>query len=182
MSVNSFEEFKNSIEKIKGSRVHKVKNSYGVYDGYKYYRKNKPKESKYILTESEYFLIIRRVNELLADSLVNGNDIVFPNRMGRLELRKFNPRIYIKNGKVKSTLPVDWDRTLRLWYEDEESYKNKTLIKIEEKEVFKVHYNRSIANFINKSFYQFNVNKSLKKKLKEAIKDNRIDAFMITNK
>lgn len=174
-------EFLSSIKKIKETRFHKVKNSYGVYDGYKYYRKTKPKESKYILSESNYFSIIRRVNELLVELLIEGNDITFPMRMGRLELRKYNPKIYIKDGKVKTTLPVDWDRTLKLWYEDEESYKNKTLVKIEEKEIFKVYYNRNIANFVNKSFYKFNLNRDVKRRLKKVIKDNKIDAFMTTN-
>lgn len=179
--LNNFEEFKRFVEKIECPRKHRVKNSYGVYDGYKYYRKTKPKESKYILSESNYFSIIRRVNKLLVELLIEGNDITFPMRMGRLELRKYNPKIYIKDGKVKTTLPVDWDRTLKLWYEDEESYKNKILVKIEEKEIFKVYYNRNIANFVNKSFYKFNLNRDVKRRLKKAIKDNKIDAFMTTN-
>lgn len=67
--VISYEEFRGLVNKVKGSRHHKIKNSYGVYDGYKFYRKTKPKESKYILTESQYFSIIRKVNKLLADLL-----------------------------------------------------------------------------------------------------------------
>ena len=39
-------DFINSVRKISEPRVHKVKNSYGVYDYYKYYRKNKPSDSK----------------------------------------------------------------------------------------------------------------------------------------
>ena len=92
---NDFREFSNSIKRVNDSRVHKVKNSYGVYDGFKYYRKNKPKEHKYILTESQYFSIIRKVNELLGESLINGEDIILPYRLGRLEIRKYKARITI---------------------------------------------------------------------------------------
>ena len=44
-------------------------------------------------------------------------------------LRKGDVYIGIGNdGKLKTNLPIDWNKTLELWYEDEESYKNKTLI------------------------------------------------------
>ena len=76
-------------------------------------------------------------------------------------------------------MPIDWDRTLKLWYEDEESYKNKTLIKVEEKEIYKIYYNRNVAEFTNKSFYQFDINRELKKRLKQNIKEGKLDAFMI---
>lgn len=172
-------EFIHSVRKLKEPRVHKVKNSYGVYDGFKYYRKNKPKESKYVLTESQYFSIIRKVNKLLGEQLVNGEDVKLPCRLGRLEIRKFNAKITLDNGKLETNLPVDWDRTLKLWYEDSESYKSKTLVKIEEKELYKVYYNKGTANFVNKSFYQFNINRELKKKLKQNIKDGKLDAFLM---
>lgn len=176
---NDFLEFINSVKKVNKIRVHKVKNSYGVYDGYKYYRKTKPKEHKYILTESQYFSIIRKVNELLGERLVSGEDIVLPCRLGRLEVRKYETRITIDGKKIKTNLPIDWNRTLKLWYEDEESYKNKTLVKVEEKEIYKIYYNRNVADFTNKSFYQFDINRELKKKLKQNIKEGKIDAFII---
>lgn len=172
------QKFLNEIKNVKGPRVHKVKNSYGIYDGYKYYRKNKPKDPKYILTESQYFAITRLINEALSDSLSRGEDIILPHRLGRLELRKTESKIYWDGEKIKSNLPIDWDRTLKLWYEDEESFKNKTLVKIEEKEIFKLYYNRVIADYTNKSFYQFDFNRELKKKLKNNIKEGKVDAFI----
>lgn len=170
-------DFLNSIKKVKESRNHKIKNSYGVYDGFKYYRKNKPKESKYILTESQYFSIIRKVNNLLVDKLVNGEDIIFPYRLGRLEIRKYKPTIVWDGKKIKTNLPIDWDKTLKLWHEDKESYDNKVLVRREEKDLYRLHYDKGTANFINKSLYQFNFNRELKKKLKENIKEGNIDAF-----
>lgn len=171
--------FSDSIKKLHEPRFHKIKNSYGVYDGFKFYRKNKPKETKYILSESQYFSIIRKVNELLGETLINGEDITLPCRLGRLELRKYKATISVDGEKIKTNLPIDWDRTLKLWYEDPESYKSKTLIKIEEKDIYKIYYNRNIADFTNKTFYQFDVNRELKKKLKQNIKNGIIDAFTI---
>lgn len=171
------ESFIKNIKKVSGTRVYKINNSYGVYDYYKYYRKNKPKDKKYVLTESQYFKIIRLINTYLIKSFIDGKDIIFPCRMGRLELRKLKPTIKMEGSKVKTNLPIDWNKTLKLWYEDPDCFKNKTLVRIPETEVFKIHYNKSDANFNNKSFYQFIANREFKLTLKKNIKEGNIDAF-----
>lgn len=170
-------EFRREVLGLNRTRKHKIRNSYGVYDAYKYYRRTKPKESKYVLTESQYFAIIRAVNLQLKDNLLQSKDVVLPSRMGSLELRKRAPSTKIVDGKLVSSLPIDWDRTLRLWAEDEEAYTDRVLIRLEEKEVFSILYNKKNCNYNNKTFYQFNVNKSLRQELKKLIKQHEIDAF-----
>ena len=175
----SLEDFKRTTLKLNEPRTHKVTGSLGVYDAYKYIRKNKWLNIGRPLSEHEFYSIIRKVNEYLADSLLRGHDIVLPHKMGRIEVKKYEARITLEGNKVKTNLPIDWDRTLKLWYEDEESYKNKTLIKVEEKEIYKVYYNRNVAEFTNKAFYQFDVNRELKRRLKQNIKEGKLDAFII---
>ena len=97
--------------------------------------------------------------------------------MGILEVRKRPATIKIVNGKLVNNLPIDWDTTLKLWAEDEESYKNRTIIKLEEDEIFIINYSKRTAIYNNKIYYQFNVNRKLKQRLKELIKNNEIDAF-----
>lgn len=172
-------DFLNSIKKLNEPRTHRVNNSLGVYDSYKWIRKNKWLNIGRPLTEHEFYSIIRKVNDYLADSFLQGNDIELPHRMGRIELRKYSVRISFDGEKVKTNLPVDWDRTLKLWYEDEEAYKEKTLVKMEEKEIFKVYYNRQLADYNNQVFYEFNVNKELRKRLKQRIKEGVLDAFKL---
>lgn len=173
----TFEKFRREVLGLNRSRNHKVKNSLGVYDAFKYYRKSKPKDSKYILTESQYFSIIRTFNKLMGEELLKGNDVQFPLRMGGLELRKRPTSIKLVDNKIKNTMPIDWNSTLKIWSEDEQSYKKKQLVRFEEKEVFSIHYNKKSCNYNNKTFYQFNVNRDLKQRLKILIKDNKIDAF-----
>lgn len=175
----TYEEFKSEVQHLDRSRKHKVTNSVGVYSAYKWIRKNKWLTIGRPLTEHEFYSIIRKVNDYLADSLVRGNDIKLPHRMGRLELRKYDARISFDGEKVKTNLPIDWDRTLKLWYEDEEAYKNRTLVKMEEKEIFKVYYNKHLADYNNQVFYEFNVNRELKRRLKQKIKEGKIDAFKL---
>lgn len=173
----NYEEFRREILGLNKSRNHKVKNSYGVYDAFRYYRKNRPKEKKYVLTSSQYYNIIRQVNKAMVEELLRGGDVIFPFNMGRLELRKKPTTLKIVNGKLVNSMPIDWDKTLRLWAEDEHSYHNRTLIKIEEKEVFMILYNKRDCNYNNRIFYQFDVNRQLKQRLKELIKQKEIDAF-----
>lgn len=171
--------FMSIIKRVNESRNHKIKRSYGVYDAYKYIRRNKWFNIGRPLTEHEFYSIIRKVNDYLVESLLQGNDIKLPNRMGRIELRKYEARISIDGGKVKTNLPIDWDKTLKLWYEDEEAYKEKTLVKVEEKEIFKVYYNKHLADYNNQVFYEFNINRELKRRLKQKIKEGKIDAFKL---
>ena len=172
-------DFLSSIKKLKEPRKHKVTGSIGVYQAYKFLRKNKWLNIGRHLTEHEFYSIIRKVNDYLADSFLHGNDIKLPHRMGRIELRKYDARISFDGKKIKTNLPIDWDRTLKLWYEDEEAYKERTLVKMEEKEIFKVYYNKQLADYNNQVFYEFNVNRELKKRLKQRIKEGKLDAFKL---
>ena len=175
-------DFLNSIKKVNEPRKYKVNNSLGVYDAYKFLRKRNWINIGKCLTEHEFYSIIRKVNDYLADSFLQGNDIKLPHRMGRIELRKYDVRVSLDGEKVKTNLPIDWDKTLKLWYEDEEAYKEKTLVKVEEKEIFKVYYNKQLAKYNNQVFYEFKVNRELKKALKKNIKEGRIDAFLLNKK
>ena len=173
------DEFRRKVLKVDHSKNHKVKNSIGVYDIYKHIRKNKWYDIGQPITEHQFYTIIRQVNNVLADNLLKGNDIVFPNKMGRLEVRKFEPIIRFDDNKLTVRLPIDWDRTLKLWSEDEEAYKERTLVKMEEKEIFKVCYNKTRADFQNKGFYQLQINRDLKIALKKKIKLGNFDAFLL---
>lgn len=175
----TYEEFKSKVQHLSESRKHKVTNSIGVYSAYKWLRKRQWVDIGQRLTEHEFYSIIRKINDELAHNLSVGKEIRLPNRMGTIELRKINSYIEYKDGKLHTNLPIDWDRTLKLWSEDDEAYKNRTLIKMEEKEIFKIYYNKNKADYTNKSFYQFNANRELKRTLKRNIKEGIVDAYLL---
>ena len=179
--IQEYEEFKNSIKKVSSNRTHRVNNSVGVYDLYKIIRKNHWYNIERSLTEKEFYSIIRTFNKHIADELSKGNDFTLPYKMGTLEIRKYSPNITIKDNKLNTPLPIDWDKTLKLWYEDKESYNKKTLIRSDVKERFRLIYNKSKAEYINKSFYELRFNREIKKKLKQNIKEGLIDAFLLNN-
>ncbi len=175
------DDFRKEVLKVNKPRVHKIYNSLGVYDAYKWLRKNKWLDIGSI-SEHDYYAIIRAVNKsLIVKFLVTGS-IKLPERMGEITLRKYPAKITLKNGKVQTNLPIDWDATLHLWSEDKDSYDNRALIRTEEKEIFKVLYDKSKALYNNKSFYNFELNRDIKVALKRKLKKGLLDAFMLCGK
>lgn len=172
-----YSDFIKDIKKVNRERHHKVSNSYGSKDAFRYYRKIKPIDSKYVLTDCQYLRIIRLINDELRLKLINGEDVLLPEKMGRLELRKKASTVKFENGKMKTNLPVNWDATLKLWYENPQCKAKKQLVRQENINTFKVYYNKAKANYNNKTFYEFNTNRDIKVGLKKNIKLNKIDAF-----
>lgn len=155
----------------------KVSNSFGVYDVYKLIRKHKWYDIGRPLKEQEFYKIIRSINKYLAEELTSGQDVVFPERMGKLELRKREAGVSITEGKLKVTYPVDWKKTLSLWYEDTEARENKTLIRNMSGTVYRVRYLKGSANYNNKSFYKFTLCRTVKEMLKEKIQNRETDSL-----
>lgn len=177
--MQDYKDFIAKVQKLQSPKKHLITNSIGVYDIYKYLRKNKWPNISRPLKEKEFYLIIRTVNKYLAKELSKGTEIKLPYRLGSLEVRKRPSRISIVNGKVTTNLPVNWNATLKLWYEDPESYNNKTLVRLEYEEIFRVYYNKSNANYNNKSFYEFRPIRDIKKGITRNIKQGILDAFSL---
>lgn len=174
-----YKDFRKRIIGVGKPHTFKVTNSYGTKEAWRWLKKNKWLDLGQPITEREFGLIIKTINKHFHDQLVKGKDIDLPVRMGRIEIRKFEAKLDFKDGKVVTNLPVDWDRTLKLWYEDDVARKEKTLIRQEDKTRFGFHYDKFKANYNNKVFYQFIPNRSIKIGLKENIINGRIDAFIL---
>lgn len=173
-----YSDFRKKIVKA-GSHKFKVTNSNGTKEAWRWIKKNKWLNIGQPITEREFGLIIKTINQTLQDQLLEGKDIKLPHQMGRIEVRKFNGEVKFKDGKLHTTLPIDWERTLKLWYEDEECYKNRTLVRFEDREIFSIFYNRNMAKYNNKSFYQFIPTRTLKKRLKQKIDSGNFDALLL---
>ena len=172
-----FNDFVSEIQKKRQKGPFKIRNSFGTYDCYKLMRKNKWYNIGRPLKEHEFYTIVRGVNDLLAEEIANGNTVAFPERMGKLELRKHKRGVSIVNGKMKVTYPIDWGETMKLWFEDEEAKKKKTLLRRENSHVYHIRYCKYDANYENKIFYEFALNRFIKLALKDNINQGKIDAL-----
>lgn len=173
----NYTEFESKILKRSEKKNYRVTNSWGAYDIYKHIRRNKWFNIGRPIKEKEFYDVTSRVNGYLAEELKKGNTVVFPHKMGKLELRRIPKGIYIVDGKIKNTYPIDWNATLKLWYEDSEERDKKTLVRREQKEAFEVKYDKYRTNYTNKSFYEFCLNRFIKLALKENINKGLIDTL-----
>lgn len=173
-----FKTFMINTHKARGKKGHlKVRNSWGVYDAYKHIRKNKWYDIGRPLKEHEFYNVIRGINKLLAEELGRGNRVVFPHKMGILELRKQQAGSYYKDGKLKIHHVVDWNSTLKLWFQDPEARRDKILIRFAANTIYHIHYCRSMAVYNNKIYYEFIVNRNIKRALKENINAGKADTL-----
>ena len=178
--MDNFNSFIQDIKKIHGKRVHKISNSFGVHDAVNYYRKHRPRQSKFVLSDCEYYKIIREVHKHMGNILVQGGEISLPLKMGVINLKKVTVQPLLdKQGNLSYKAPINWEETLKLWYDSEEDFKNKTLVKMEPGELIKVIFNKQKSTFNNKSFYQFTVNRELKHNIKNAFTSKEMDAYML---
>lgn len=167
------QQFIAEIKNVTKSRNHSIKNSVGVEDFlYEYLKENKD------ISSSTIRGIIKNINLELANSLSFGEEIKFPRQMGSLELRSNDTYVIFKDGKLKTNRMIDWNATLKLWYNDKEAKHKKQLVRLENKKIFSVFYNRGKAKFTNQVFYEFIPNRALKQKIKENIQlGNILDTF-----
>ena len=57
----------------------------------------------------EHYRIIRSVNQYLCDYIASGEEVILPQKMGIISIRKRLRNIRIdEDGKIYSNLPVDW--------------------------------------------------------------------------
>lgn len=158
-------------------RKYKITNSWGIYDAYKAIRKNHWYDIGRPLKEHEFYVIIRSINKQLAENIISGETVVFPEQMGKLELRKYPKGVSFVNGKLKNTYPIDWKRTNQLWADDEEERKKHTLLRYESPIVYCVRYCKEDATYENKTFYQFRLHQKLRRRLKDNIIEGKTDTL-----
>ena len=155
----------------------KITNSVGVYDMYKAVRRNGWYNIGRPLKEHEFYVIVRSINKLLAENIASGKEVVFPVRMGRLELRKYPTGVKYVDGKLKNSYPIDWSSTNQLWAEDKEERQKHTLLRYESPLIYQVKYCKEDATYENKMFYQFKLHKKVRKKLQENIISGKTDTL-----
>lgn len=170
----TLEEYRRS--KVNPVRKYSVNNSYGVYDYYKYYRHNRPKDrSYYKMNEYQYYRLIRKVNEYLIDILFKERQVTLPNRLGEIIIQKSPATVKFKDGKLKTNRPINWEATIRLWFEDPQSEKNKTLVRWETDEVYGIEYKKNGAIFPNKAFYEIQIIRRIKQRLSSLLAEETYD-------
>lgn len=177
MTMDGFREFQVGICNNGGRRNYKITNSFGVRDVYRTLRHEGWKGIGKPLSEHEFYSIVRKMNDLLAVEIANGRTVRFPYRMGKLELVKKPLVCKVRNGKIKSGHPVLWHDTLKLWYGDPDARKRKLLVRTTAEWLYLIEYKKFSANYHNKKYYGFQVNRSIRTAMQRKVRDGELDTL-----
>lgn len=176
----SFEEFKAKVQKRNGKRRNTIKNSVGVRQGFLFLQKRKWEDVGRPITEKQFQQIIRGVDRELSKLLIDKRSITFPHTMGTLEIRSANNTArYTNDGKLALPRVVDWPKTLELWYEDQEAYKKKILIRDLHPVKVSIVYNRKTANYNNKNYFNFVLNRNTIRLASSMLREGLLETFSI---
>ena len=173
-----FKDFKNNIVKANTHKVFTVTNSYGIRQAWRYLVKDK-KIDQSTISEHKFNEVIKEMHKAFVEYILKGHDIKLPHGMGTLEIRKTVHSPRYKGNKLINPYPIDWNNTLKLWYQDKEAFENKILIRLENKTVFRILYNKKNAQYKNQVYYKFTPARSFKLLLKKQALDNNIDSPLI---
>lgn len=179
----SFDEYLKIAKNVNSNRKHKITGSQNTISGFHYYRKIRPKESEFVLKDKEYLSIIREMNNLVSDYLIENKSIRLPSGFGKIEIVKYETKSWIdESGKFVSSKRVNMNETFKLWYEDEESRNNKTLIRYDDDFIFRIKYPQIGRIYKYNSYFSIRFNRKLRYKLMLAIKSGNYDTYLKPSK
>lgn len=151
-----------------------------IRSAYRYYTQYRPKNPEYVLTEGEFGKVVRDVFILIGESLLAGNIIELPFKLGSLsvELRQSQP-YFDNDGNFINNAPVHWGNTKKLWEVDPEARQNKTLVRCENSKIFYIKYYKRKARYHNKKYISFKTSRTLKKKMAQLAYTDTLQALTV---
>lgn len=169
----------------KGKSEEKIKTHINSPETYKYYKDNnfgRNRSSEFYVSKTLYGKFLKMFFEEIMNKVIYDNyEFKMPYRIGTLFIRKQKPSVKIIDGKIRSSYPVDWNETLKLWDRDKEAKDKKIIVKNLNKHTngysFKIVYSRQLANYKNKYAWWFVPTRQHKLKLKNASKSGKVDYY-----
>lgn len=174
----TWHDFRNKVLKTnKKGAIFKIRNSKGNRDAYNYINANIfPIKDQ--VTEKQFGRIISAINKYVIGITLKGLCFSFPYKLGQLRIGRAKRRIaFDEHGNLKTNMQIDWNSTLKLWYDYPEEHKNKTLVKTEDSHLYKIVFSKHHMEVKNKDYYNFVPSRTYKSILKEHIRNNDINVF-----
>lgn len=171
-------DFIKKVKKVSGKRHYKVTGSYGVKDILSFYRSVRKAENLPVISDKVFYKIIRTVNNIICDELRASNTVTLPENMGKIYGVKYHTKVEYRNGVLINNHPVDFNKTLKLWYEDPECMKKKVLVRNLDKEIFKLYWDKRGCEMKNKVFYQIIFNRELRLSIRELARQGKYDTYL----
>lgn len=170
----------------------KTKDFYDHYAGL-HFKGHEEKRNRVIIDRSSPFYvdsktygsILEDFNLMIRDEIVNeSKDFKMPSRLGTLGIRKKKRVPYVDDdGKVVNNLPIDWNKTRKLWESSPKAKAEKKLVRFYNEHsngfVAKVRMFKVNANYKNKSIYTFIPTRTVKSMISENMTNrfSKVDYF-----
>lgn len=166
-------EFRNNILKLNSPKKHTITNSYGVHYFYKVFRQMYPE----ITIEKGLFCkIVRDINKEIMECLFRNSRFSLPHRIGHFYIVEYDTYVRFENGKIKTNMPVDWNKTYEYWFNNPNIEKKK-VIRNEVKVMYRLCFLKKGCFYKNRKKVRFRFNRSIKKELSLRIKENKISGY-----
>lgn len=165
----SFEDFRRRIQKANNPRPNKtLPKKTGIKEAFKYEKESGWKILKKGVNDHVYSKIIMTMGEKIAQALVEGHEVVLPCNMGSLAIRM-----------IPTRHKVDWNATMKFWYENKDMMKRKFLVKTKRlyEPLFDYKPNKR-GYFKNSSMMRFRPNRVLAKQIRDEIEAGRAYEFV----
>lgn len=175
----SFSEFLRDTVKAKEPK--KIGKKKGSMDLYRHYvNTDKTKDGSFNIPYKLWSAILKDWSEFFFEELFNTGEFNLPFACGSFYVIKRSYKPKMINGELIYNAPVDWGRTMKLWYRDPEAKKNKVLVKIEPCTKYLIRFKmaRKRQSSPNKFYYSGVVSRSFKKKINQMAEEGREPAFI----
>lgn len=165
-------------------RHHKVKCHFGKADYYKHYAETVDNP----MSKSRYYQILMDYLTQIHNAVGNeGYTFNLPIRMGKIQLRKIKDQIKVnEDGSIHNKLTINWKATKQLWAENEKAKEKKIKIRYLNEHTngfrFVLKYIKYNATYKNKTAYKMSINREMRRSTKNAILNNKVDAFLLNHK
>lgn len=169
----TFNEFRNSIQKVHSPKKGKLNCTYNIRKIVHYIKEHKM--LPFVVDRALFGRIISDCNKEAIKELIDKKVFKLPSALGRLELIKTHKYIKIKDDKVVTNNVIDWPNTIKLWYEDKGAYNNRTLVRLNRKVLFIPIYNKSPSRYKNNKYFGIEFKRSLKQQI--CTQDNDFEAY-----
>lgn len=169
-------------QKKDSSRIHKVISDYGIEDYYKNFHKTY-KNTKHDIDYKTYSTVLDDILIGVANAIIyKMYDLKLPHNLGRIITRKYKPKMYYKdNGEAFVKRPIDWKSTKKMWEQYPEAAERKQLVYYLNDHsngyVFTFIYRKRGCAFHNKLYYAVQVNRRIKRSVKDQIKLGEFDSL-----
>lgn len=164
-------EFGDNIRKIRGHRTPSCTGAYSVQDIYW-----KLKTQKLIGdTDLKTFRkIVRTMGKNIAQLVMDGYVVSLPVQMGSIMISERKRKTKFVNGQVFTDQRIDWNKTVKLWEDDEEARKDKIVVRYTEDKKYTFVHNIGDAKFKNKYFFRLRFNTQMMRKTYGYAKQNNV--------